>query len=313
MDVRAVGDTCLHCIRFRARERRRAVRRKIKGEERTPPSSSRLPSYKGEGILLSDIHIPYHRTDVILGACKLADTLGIRRLFILGDFLDGSAVSSFLDRGATTKVVDEILATGKVLSALREIFDEIILIQGNHDHRLEKFIASLRGGPGGRTAFDMLAAALDVDRDSTPGELARDYLARFLEADGVELHELSECVLNDFWYLYHPGGSSINPPTFERAIANKKLMGVIGGHSHLWGLGFHQSASFPVWNMGHACKHEEFRYPKQKISKYPNSVPGYGAIYQTPEVPEGKLLPIAVHPKMFDLSELISRAARQDS
>lgn len=90
-------------------------------------------------LVLSDLHIPYHRDDVLEIVRKHKDE--ITTLVLGGDILDCHGISSF----ATLEprpLVDEMAACHKILKQIQDIIPDArkILIKGNHELRYEKYL-----------------------------------------------------------------------------------------------------------------------------------------------------------------------------
>lgn len=94
--------------------------------------------------VLPDCHIPYH--DKQVWACCLATIKAVQphTVIVIGDFLDAYPVSTFpKDPGRRPDLKFEIDAANKALDQLQRVTGkaEIFYTEGNHEHRLTKYIA----------------------------------------------------------------------------------------------------------------------------------------------------------------------------
>lgn len=278
----------------------------LRHEESIVPPAPSQPARLGSFIVASDLHIPWHNTEGILHMCRVATALGIDRLIIAGDLIHADTISKYLGVGKTVKLTDELIACGRVLQALSAVFTTIDILPGNHDQRIEKTLASMKDTAHGRTALELVASLLGAD-ETNPEQIASSFLMHFYQSPGVTIHALPDLLLNDTWLIQHPGSVSRQAPTNERRMSAKFRKSIIQGHSHLWGLGFDDSGQDVAFNCGHLTRPEKWRYIRERPSTFPMPTPGYAVIYTTPSNPYGRLLPVALHSRMFDPLDLLER------
>lgn len=276
----------------------------VKKEAELAPTIPPRPNVYGSALILFDPHIPFHDPVVIQDALEAAVMLGIKKLIIPGDVMHMDTISKYIGVGKTVNVTDELVSCGKVLNALATLFDEIVCIPGNHDQRLEKMIAQMQDTKDGRRGLEMVANLLGANDINDAEDVSYRYLRHFFTSPKITWHSLPDLILNDTWLIQHPGSVSRVPPQTERAMARKFRKSVLQGHSHVWGVGFDDSGIDVCFNGGHAARDERWRYMRERPSTFPATIHGYGIVYTTPECPEGRLLPMAVHPRYFKLSEL---------
>jgi len=300
-----------HCAVCFYKAKRTHVEAVIREEAEVAPRLEPIPKEWGSAVILSDPHIPWHNPDVILDMCETAVLLKIKKLIIPGDLIHADTISKYVGVGKTVSVTSELQSTARVLRALEEVFDSIVIIPGNHDQRLERMIAGLRDTKDGRKGLDMVAALLGAGGFDDAEDVSLRYLRHFLHSPKVTWHPLPQMELNGTWLLQHPGSVSRIAPQNERAFVRKHRKSVIQGHSHLWGLGFDESGTDVAFNCGHAADDKKWRYVREKPSSFPASVHGYGVIYCTKDNPGGRLIPIAVHPRMFRVRDILEMAGVQ--
>lgn len=286
------------------------VGRVMEEEAKVAPAIPTIPKETGSAIVWFDPHVPWHDPAVIKHACEAALLLDIRKLIVPGDLIHADTISKYIGVGKTVPVTHELQSCGRVLRALEEVFDRIVIIPGNHDQRIERMIASLRETKDGRRGLEMVAALLEAGDMDDAEDLSLRYLRHFLGSPKVTWHELPQLILNDTWLLQHPGTVSRIAPQTERAMARKHRKSVVQGHSHIWGVGFDESATDVCFNGGHGASDEKWRYIREKPTTFPKSVKGYGVIYQTEGDPGGKLIPIALHDRMFSIQDIAAMLGR---
>ena len=102
-----------------------------------------LPLTCNNILLISDIHIPYHDIDALTIALDYGVREKVNTIFINGDLIDFARISRFETDFSKRSVKEEFDITKKFLQILRQIFptQEIYWLKGNHDIRLEKYLA----------------------------------------------------------------------------------------------------------------------------------------------------------------------------
>lgn len=103
-----------------------------------------LPKSCNNVLLISDIHIPYHDYQAINAAIKYGKENKINCIFINGDILDFYQISHFTNRKRKRSVKNELEACRQFLDVLNKEFPgvSIYFLQGNHDIRLEMYLAT---------------------------------------------------------------------------------------------------------------------------------------------------------------------------
>jgi predicted phosphodiesterase len=110
-----------------------------------PPSDVRAFGKPGQTwLFLPDTHVPYHDARAWQLALAVAAELKPDGVCILGDFLDCYSVSFHSkSAGRVSKLADEIDDTRKCLDDLEAVTPnaERVFVEGNHEHRLTRYIA----------------------------------------------------------------------------------------------------------------------------------------------------------------------------
>ena len=301
------GKTCAGCRDYsaQAEEMRRNRLAVFATEATAAPVLSATPNINGSVVVISDPHIPFHDPHALQYVCEIADMLRVKRLVVGGDLLHFDQISKYDRAGKTVNFVDELVSGGRVLEALAEVFtDGIDIIPGNHDQRLEKLLAKMNESKEGRKGIEVIAALMGRPDPDHAEDITYSLMAHFLGKAGVTIHTLPDITVNGVWLIQHPGSVSRIAPQNERQMAIKHRKCVIQGHSHLWGLGFDPSGTDVCFNVGHLALEEKWRYVRERPGHFPKAIKGFGVILRTASAPEGRLLPIALHERMFDLREI---------
>jgi predicted phosphodiesterase len=91
--------------------------------------------------ILADIHAPLFNKDALQTAIMSTSSMGIKRVILLGDFLDNGWCSTFLDvakKSGMFNVSEVIDSVYKTLSVIVNNYEEVFIVRGNHDERLAK-------------------------------------------------------------------------------------------------------------------------------------------------------------------------------
>jgi hypothetical protein len=290
----------------RGRDRTRKV---LEEGQLVAPPRINIDEYDGEAVVVACFHNPFYSVDWVLEVCETANRLNIPTLIVAGDFLQADRLSKYDQVGATTSISDELLTLKGVLDVLLETFDRIILMYGNHDQRIERQFAKASETKGGRNMLDLLAARMGQRFDPEDmAALAESYIQHFVQSDKVQVVRLPELIVNGRWRIMHAGASR-TPPAHERAMIHKHRQSVIGANSHLFAVGFDNSAEDVAFTVGHACDKDRYRYIHEKPSSFPEQVRGMGLILRRPSDPTGPgfLVPIAQHSLWFTIRDLADR------
>jgi hypothetical protein len=115
----------------------------IPKEYNDPPKVWRLPKNLTNCGIINDLHIPYHDTVATDAALNRLVKDGIDSLFINGDLPDFYPISDHeKDARKRPSIDEEIDMTAGFLAGLKKHLNVPIFYKpGNHEHRLERFIA----------------------------------------------------------------------------------------------------------------------------------------------------------------------------
>ena len=171
-----------------------------------------------KSIFLGDVHVPFADKNSLKVAISFMDWFQPDNIFLVGDILDFYEISTFdKDPRRITDLQSDINKTVGILQLIRERnpHGEIIYLEGNHEHRLHKYlwkhpeIASLE--------------ALEMTN-----------LMHFKELDITYCDQFANVKLHGFLVEH---GSVVRQQSAytARAMLEKRGMSGISGHSHRGG------------------------------------------------------------------------------
>ena len=103
-----------------------------------------LPTSIKNVAVWGDLHIPYHESDAVKAAIKLAKDDKVDAIFLNGDVLDFFGLS-FHEKNPKNRprISEELESAREFLKGLRKHFPNIPIywVDGNHENRLERYLA----------------------------------------------------------------------------------------------------------------------------------------------------------------------------
>jgi len=108
------------------------------------PKIFHLPREISRVLVISDLHIPYHDITPLTMALDYGKKQKINCIFINGDLIDFYQISRFVNLERKRSVAEELEIVKEFLGVLNKEFPNvpIYLLMGNHDMRLEKYLAT---------------------------------------------------------------------------------------------------------------------------------------------------------------------------
>ena len=116
---------------------------KLPASSAKPPKVFYLPKACNNILFISDLHIPYHDNTAITIALQFGLKEKVNCIFINGDIIDFYQISRFTNVERKRSVKDELKLVRDFLDVLKKTFPNvpIYLLKGNHDNRLETYLA----------------------------------------------------------------------------------------------------------------------------------------------------------------------------
>ena len=174
----------------------------------------------GDLIAMPDWHIPLHDPHIINAMIKVAIEHNIKRLVIYGDYFNLDSFSHFLPHQAEAELQIERKMGVAIMEKLLDVFDEVIMSWGNHEHRMARSLDF---------KMSFVDCMLFLFRELDPEKLKR---IKISELDYV----MYETELRDVRFCHQTNFSKI-PLTVPRQLAMKHHCTVVCGHSHHFAMG----------------------------------------------------------------------------
>ena len=192
-------------------------------------------------LVMSDLHIPYHRHDCISLALETGKAAGIDTILLNGDVIDFYGISRFNKDPKRMPIESEIDIVKSFLSLLKAEFPGVRIIYkfGNHERRLKTYL---------QTQADALTGLRCLA------------LEQLLELDelGIEYLKMERCLLGKLTVLHgdelpHGMGMPVNP---ARGVFLRAKDSTLVGHHHQvseHSEGTISGKSIACWSTGCLC------------------------------------------------------------
>ena len=169
-------------------------------------------------LVISDLHIQFQDAGWLERVVAFAQRHNIRICIIAGDLVDLTVLSTFvpsvLGAGAATPTLDgELEDVSNTIAILLTVFDEVIILLGNHEIRLARKL--------GNTTVTVFKRTLGAD------------------SEHVRVSEYHYCIIQSSyepWRITHPRNASAVPVRVASQLADKYRMNVVAAHGHDWGM-----------------------------------------------------------------------------
>ena len=207
---------------------------------------------EGDWMVCGDVHVPFTHWDLAVNVAQVGRKAGIRKLLVAGDLFEFEHFSTYAQLVQTPTWAQERDATRELLSMWLKTFDEIKILMGNHDRRLQKFTQG---------AFE-----------------ETDILALVTTNDKVRMSNFGHCeiVSGDVkWRITHPRNYSVNNLVVAETLAMKYQCNIISGHEHHLSMGVTRYGKFIAVNMGCLVDASKLSYVSLDDSKAPDMIPGF--------------------------------------
>ena len=172
---------------------------------------------EGDYLVAGDAHLPLYNAAWITRLLSVArkELRRPRKLIFAGDFFNLDVFSAYAQIVPAPTWQQERDAARSTIKAMLSVFDEIIMLMGNHERRLQKFTAG---------AFE-----------------ESDLLALITTSDKVKMSPLGYCIVTSggqVWRITHPRNYSINRLIVPGELALKYEQNIMAFHSHHLGIGW---------------------------------------------------------------------------
>jgi len=194
----------------------------------------------GDWLIIGDVHAPFTDYDFAQLPAMIAKIYlrKPRRLLIAGDTFNMDAFSTYSDVIQMPTWKQERDGIRQLFSEWYEVFDEIWLLMGNHDRRMQKFTGA---------AFD------ESDILSLIG----------VRPDKTQYSPFGFCTIETQYGVYrvtHPRNYSINQLVVADQLAQKYQQHIISHHEHHVAMGYDRYKNFIIINNGCLADPNKFAY-----------------------------------------------------
>jgi VCBS repeat-containing protein len=207
----------------------------------------------GDFMIIGDIHVPTTDYDFAGLVSRVAVKNNIKRLVIGGDTFNMDAFSLYDTIVAQPTFVQERDAARILFKNWLEWFDEIYIIMGNHDRRLQRWTA---GQLDEKDIFGMITTNEKV-RISNYGYLTINTKAQYP------------------WRVTHSKNYSVNQLTVANELANKFQCNIISHHEHHLAIGWDRWKRFVLVNNGGLFDQSQLAYVILDDGKLPGMTNGF--------------------------------------
>ena len=114
-------------------------------------------------LAFGDVHIPHANERAVEVFCRVAERLRPDLIVCLGDLLDCGQFSWHPPTHGVpeTDYVDDLNSANKLLDRLQKVCGRLVVIEGNHEYRLDRWAVATAEGRG---AYSMLAPRIRLTR-----------------------------------------------------------------------------------------------------------------------------------------------------
>jgi len=233
----------------------RQMREKKHGKDLVEWSLGTPWRLEGDWMIIGDVHVPYtdYEFSQLVALVARKNMSKPRRLLIAGDFFNMDTFSNYIHLVNIPTWKEERDAAKTLLHEWLETFDEIRMLMGNHDRRLQKFVN------GEFDETDILSLVI-----SNP--------------DMVKMSGYGYCTIDTPGGVYrvtHPKNYSINQLVVADQLALKFGQHIISFHEHHLSAGYDRYKRYMVVNGGCLVDPDKLAYVKLDDSKSAGMAAGF--------------------------------------
>ena len=209
----------------------------------------------GDYMVIGDVHVPFTDYEWAVKVAQVArkHLKKPRRLIIAGDFFNMDAFSTYAHLTNIPTWAQEREAAKGLLHEWLDTFQDVTMLMGNHDRRLQKFT----GGAFDETdIFGMVISNPALIRSSNFGYCT-------LESAG------------QVYRITHPKNYSINQLNVAEALAQKHSQNIISFHEHHLSIGWDRYKRYLIVNGGSLVDTDKLAYARLDDSKAAGMAKGF--------------------------------------
>lgn len=229
------------------------------------PRYDKPPKFPSDCLILCDSHIPYHDAKFINKVLVLAQNWKLPNLLLAGDVMDMAALS-FFSHKPTETLSKELDAAESFFKIAGEIFENILMLMGNHERRFLHYLKE---------------------------QLGMKYLMRLLDEHKAVVSEYSYAFVED-WLVGHPRNASVIPGRVPVFLSRKyPRHNVASGHGHLAGMAYCEDGERLAIDIGCSVDPKRLDWISENLGTRPSLAQGALILKKT----ERGTFPWWVHPK----------------
>lgn len=175
------------------------------------PKLTKVEKLEHDGVekilVLSDLHAPYHREDILDIVSKHRDEISM--IIFNGDVIDCKPISKFIELGRGS-LIDEMAATHELLKQIDDMTPDVrkVMTLGNHETRMSKYMAS------------KTSELNDLHTDNILREIVEGFKKVDHEKGQVTYYSaLPNYEVLDSWYYNYKGMICCHPISFSKIPA----------------------------------------------------------------------------------------------
>lgn len=209
-------------------------------------------------IVMADLHLPITNYQLLNQSLLDAKARGIDTCIIAGDLLNMDALSRHeMKQLEDGDVPGEIAAANKVMTAMLETFDRVILTRGNHD---ERWARALQGTL-------LFTESMRLLLHEVPADIKKRLL--ICESDHVYVH-----TSEGKWLFCHSRSYSRVSGKVPADLAMIEMCNVAAGHRHHFGIS-HAPNGYQVIELGGFFDGDSTEYLNYYKTNFPKWQNGY--------------------------------------
>lgn len=222
-------------------------------------------------LVISDLHVPYHRDDILDIVKKHAEEIEV--LVLGGDVIDCYSISSFKPL-EPKPLITEMANCHRLLKDIQSIIPDVrkIIIKGNHEERWAKYMSN------------MSSEVNKLHSDNIMREIVKGFESHDRQAGTITTYEPLDYEIVDTWYCQVNDVIVCHPITFSRVAGKTSEMAlnyfVEGGFNFNVALVAHTHKASSCYKYGKyaaeigcTCKPQEYAN-KGKLT-YTQQINGY--------------------------------------
>ena len=207
---------------------------------------------EGDYMVFGDLHLPTTLYDFFKLMIRVAKKYGVRKVIGAGDIYNMDFCSKYQFATEPITWAQEREAGRVIMQELTDSFDEVVLLMGNHDRRMQKYT---NGAFDETDIFGLLSTNEKI--------ITSNFGYCFVNSGGQD------------WLITHGSNYSVNQLTVADKLAQKYQMNVISHHEHHLAKGWDSYKHHVIINNGGLFDVKQLAYVNLDSNKMPNMANGF--------------------------------------